>query len=1353
MVEALPIGTQLHCGKQSYYKLTGEICRGGTAILYSAALHQNGKKNPAELVIKEACPKDIKEACPKDSVFCYVRGDDGVTIHPETESIEANFRLTQCQEALKREAEMGYLLFKKTFRAVKIETILSVKSIKLPGKDPIEFKAGQFGCLHSTLGKGNYVSELLPRVKSLYELAMMIEKILDALAFFHRVRDNDTSWVHGDLSPKNILLEDREDEPFSGEALFIDFGSSYPVHGPGPDAATNEIPYLLSTGLYAAPEMYENPVRLTRAADIFAVGCIMLKALGLLPTHDPDTDLFLMIKSDLDTKLKEFGGTPPAIQKAKEILKKALNQDPAARYPTAMEMLKDVTGLVEMLAPVTAFPSQNLGTSEELYQAVLRNRASDLRDIDASFQHANVYFVHGMGGVGKSQLALAYALSRYPHRALRLFYKDSLKDTIRNLSCSAGNAKSEEERYNEKLDFLRKYCQDALIIIDNLSRNRSEWINDPAFLDIQNLPAKIIFTTRGDPQDDRFPGKRLCPPEPEDMLEYFCQRLGSGAMENMKQHLGLPTMDDLRRRIFVLSEKVHFHPLCCEIMAKTLRRNTQSATLEQLEAAFQDLHNSRLPKIAFTKDVTQEELDVYHHLVRLFELQNLNESETVLLKRAFLLPEGGMQERLFLGEEADSDLLDSYDQLVDGSLLNCNDGIVSIHPLIREVIHELQPALADCESYLNAQYDQWDPDAYSNVQSMQLGELFQNAHDAFDTPELKFAHHAADCFHNSHSHIGAALRLANNYATVNQTAKAYSLLGDVYSSCGKYQLAHFNYQKALNLAAAADPVDFSEVAKEYTALAVTKQNAQMKQVILRDLNSSEGYSSASIALEALNLLQLDPKLSASMVNYEYETVMGLTALDLLKKHTNPLDPQSFPREMRATLKQLVPLYLSIGKGIPQRIKAFGLEPSLRRAYYRYANDLSNIACDSILDTWDSDQITLLSGSVNLSLTANAIMNALGLSNGSLVVSNLINIGFSYSDAAHKSTSEAAYEFAIGQYLDYIQQAVTAAEKNGDALTLAEAYAARAVAFADTEDEAEARKYAQLAYQQAEQLPTDPPVAFYTLHRAFNRSGWALPQRNVPGREQFEPIPENEFTFTLYNVTVHLGAENVQRTKKRLFELQYYNADPKEVELTLSKMLRYGWPITITNIEDRRTMTSKDLLNSGLEHFMSAYQIENALLLSGVSAQTCGNPLRGLKYLLQQLQTRDFENNGAKRTLLFADYLDYWRSFEFASPLELELVKIWLSSWYHFRDPLFPHSYLVLRKKADQAIIQNTTMSQQDRRLWSQIVNMVDFLDLGEEKPHLDEEIPDPDVAELLSRLELCGEAKALAEEVMNGFVF
>lgn len=1300
MVEALPKGTILHCGKQ-IYELTEEICRGGTAILYSATLRDQNGKSAAELVIKEACPAD--------SAFRYVRREDGV-ICPETESDEASFRLEQCREALKQEAKKGDQLFNQIFRAVKIETILSVESIELPGKKTSEFKVGQFGCLHSTLQKGTYISDLLPSIDSLYDLSRMTEKILEALTFFH-----EASWVHGDLSPKNILLEKYKDGPLIGAAYaayLIDLGSSFPVHGPGPDAATDEIPYLLSTGLYAAPEMYENPVRLTRAADIYAVGCIMLKALGLLPTHDPDTDLFLMIKSDLDTKLKEFGGTPPAIQKAKEILKKALNQDPATRFPTAMEMLKDVTGLVEMLAPETHFPSMNLATSEDLYEAVLCNRASDLRDIDAAFRHANVYFLHGMGGVGKSQLALAYALSRYPQRALRLFYQTSLKDTISNLSCSAGSAKSEDERYNAKLDYLRKHCQDALIIIDNLSRNRSEWINDPAFLDIQNLPAKIIFTTRGNPQDDRFPAKRLRPPEPEDMLEYFCQRLGSDAMKKMKQHLGLSTMDDLRSRIFILLEKVHFHPLCCEIMAKTLRRNTQCVTLEQLEAAFQDLHNSGLPKITFTKDVTQEELDVYHHLVRLFELQGLNESETVLLKRAFLLPESGMQERLFLGEEADSDLLDSYDQLVDGSLLNCNDGIVSIHPLIREVIHELQPALADCESYLNAQYDQWDPDAYSNVQTMQLGELFHNAHNAFETPDQNFSFYAAVCYLFSNSHIADAMALANNYANANQTAKAYELLGDVYDTCGKYQLAHVNYRKALDLALVADPVDFSVVADVYTSLANIMQSAQMVYVRLLDANSSDKYSSAAIALMAVKLLQLDEGLNRVLIEngHQFE-------LEALQDTVGSTDPASLPKIMHSVANELAPLYLSIASAVSQRITSFGLDSRFLNPYIQFAVCLSNFANINKLVTKASDPTPL---PAKLLLASNAILETCR-PNSSLLIGNLISIGNSYYNAC----LNCADDELKGLYLYYTKQAVAAAEKKGDISRLVEAYASLAGAFADVLDEDNARLYAQLAYEQADLLPVDPPVDFHNLRRSFFKSGWALPIRNRPVKESVKLHINVPADFGPYHVTLHPEDQEITLEEKVLFDLQYWEVKIEDVELMFTKMLRHDCSVTITKMPEKQIMTPKALLKNGLEQGLFLHQIEYALILSGISSQRGVNPLIGLKYLLTHLQDKGVQQNLLSiRTYsrgIIEELSNEYYTFVLTPQPEIVLIEQWLSAWFHYHGAHYTAGKSVISESTyyeaiEPPLMLDTSMTDWDCEKWRKIVSIVESLDLGDPSP-------------------------------------
>ncbi|MFY0541609.1 serine/threonine-protein kinase [Nannocystis pusilla] len=154
------------------------------------------------------------------------------------------------------------------------------------------------------------------------------EQIARALAAAHK-----HGVVHRDIKPANCFRLTRDDDPDYIKVL--DFGLAKVVGGAsrGEDASLTQTGALLGTPGYIAPELYRG-LAADHRVDIYALGALMHKLLtGELPP--------MRLGSDDPTELA-LSAVPPGLQ---AILRRALADDPSARYPTAQAVATDLRHL------------------------------------------------------------------------------------------------------------------------------------------------------------------------------------------------------------------------------------------------------------------------------------------------------------------------------------------------------------------------------------------------------------------------------------------------------------------------------------------------------------------------------------------------------------------------------------------------------------------------------------------------------------------------------------------------------------------------------------------------------------------------------------------------------------------------------------------------------------------------------------------------------------------------------------------------------------------------------------------------------------------------------------------------
>ena len=176
--------------------------------------------------------------------------------------------------------------------------------------------------------------------------AKIVAEIADAIDQAHRL-----GIQHRDIKPSNIML-DAQLNP-----KILDFGLSHgdPQRGHG-----------VGTPCYMAPEQLDPRQLIDARTDVYALGVLLYELLcGALPYEGRTTDdLLAEIRTGspkLPTEIE-----PDVPEPLQAIALKAMERDPARRYATASEMVRDLKRYTAG-KPVTARPS--------LYQSTLARRA------------------------------------------------------------------------------------------------------------------------------------------------------------------------------------------------------------------------------------------------------------------------------------------------------------------------------------------------------------------------------------------------------------------------------------------------------------------------------------------------------------------------------------------------------------------------------------------------------------------------------------------------------------------------------------------------------------------------------------------------------------------------------------------------------------------------------------------------------------------------------------------------------------------------------------------------------------------------------------------------------------------
>ena len=306
-------------------------------------------------------------------------------------------------------------------------------------------------------------------------------------------------------------------------------------------------------------------------------------------------------------------------------------------------------------------------------------RNQELSTLHELISEKRIIFLQGIAGIGKSELAKAYARAYRKDytNIMYLTYSGDLRQDIIDLDFVDDLPEdTEEDRFRKHNRFLRSLKEDTLLIIDNFNTTAGK---DAFFSVLLKYRCRILFTTRS-----RFDN-------------YASFNLGEISDPDALLSLMGYFYSDAKRKQSILKQiiqTVHSHTLAVELSARLLE--TGILEPQELLARLQ-VEKSALgatDTIDIVKDGQSRKATYYEHIHTLFSLYRLSEEELNIMRGLIFVPVSGVSGRLYANWMKLSDMNRINDLIEKGFVQTQSGRQISLHPMIQEVaIDETRPSV------------------------------------------------------------------------------------------------------------------------------------------------------------------------------------------------------------------------------------------------------------------------------------------------------------------------------------------------------------------------------------------------------------------------------------------------------------------------------------------------------------------------------------------------------------------------------------------------------------------------------------------------------------------------------------
>ena len=315
-------------------------------------------------------------------------------------------------------------------------------------------------------------------------------------------------------------------------------------------------------------------------------------------------------------------------------------------------------------------------------------REEELDELHTMLEENSKAFLYGIAGIGKSELAKAYAkqYKKYYTNILYVEYAGDLHQAVTDMDFTDDLPEDgEEERFRKHNRFLRSLKDDTLLIIDNFNVTATQDSFLPVVLKYR---CRILFTTRS-----KFDGHCILQlKEIRDPASLF--QLAAAFYSEAEEH---------RTLVEEIIETVHRHTFAVELAANLLENGIlpPERLLEKLREEKASLENE--DKIIAIKDGQNSKATYYNHIHTLFSLYSISVKQQEIMRNLCFLPPAGISARIFADWLGLTDLNAINDLVETGFVQATTRHTISLHPMIQEIaLSETKPSVTGCHTLLNS---------------------------------------------------------------------------------------------------------------------------------------------------------------------------------------------------------------------------------------------------------------------------------------------------------------------------------------------------------------------------------------------------------------------------------------------------------------------------------------------------------------------------------------------------------------------------------------------------------------------------------------------------------------------------
>lgn len=323
-------------------------------------------------------------------------------------------------------------------------------------------------------------------------------------------------------------------------------------------------------------------------------------------------------------------------------------------------------------------------------EPTIYGRREEMAQIEDIFEKHNFALLTGIGGIGKSYMASAYAHKLWESGGWTVQHiicedSDTLRNSVNKLQFDILTEKSKtkvetnQDIFNQKVDILKKIFKPTLIILDNLNKpfTPSDW-DDFKKLTNCGHHIQVLITSRHKWLHDSQNIVDILPLDNDALYDLYAHHRFEDSSDHSKY---ITEHEDVLNKLFALVEN---HTLMVTLLAKL--PNSILADEQEIYNRLEMDLNLPTEKATVRKDGVEIEGNVMEIAKRIFDISQLTDEEKTIMGYMSIMPLMGIEFELF--EELTDYTSNKINRLIRNHWIIRNEETfwIRLHPLISETI-------------------------------------------------------------------------------------------------------------------------------------------------------------------------------------------------------------------------------------------------------------------------------------------------------------------------------------------------------------------------------------------------------------------------------------------------------------------------------------------------------------------------------------------------------------------------------------------------------------------------------------------------------------------------------------------